>query len=32
LNWPWNSSTNLNESGICTLELYTIIFYYKPNI
>ena len=26
LNWPWNSSTNLNESGICTLELYTKIF------
>ena len=26
LSWPWNSSTNLNESGICTLELYTKIF------
>jgi hypothetical protein len=26
LSWPWNSSTNLYESGICTLELYTKIF------
>jgi hypothetical protein len=26
LSWPWISSTNLYESGICTLELYTKIF------